>query len=724
VLDELRAGRTPSPDVLCNSMIKFGAFLDCIDPGFNRVASERVMIQGDLVAVAHQLEPAGYVLVPMLKELPPVKAFSASHRFSSAAGSLGRVIAEELHSIGIALREVTTAPDSKVTAADLFDPANRRMWGRLSVDPETFGKSLHLGNKGREYLMPIVTAQWGQGWPFNMYCPTPCGEPSAVGCVATAAAQVIRYWQHPAEGTGSHSYLWDGDGCGEQVLTVDFSDPYDWENMARVITDNTTTQEAEAVAELNYEVGVAFESTYGRYGTGAQLGRAVEFLPEHLGYSTAVNVQWRSDFGSDREWFEVFREQLALHRPVLLALKGYVEEAPEDLINHAVVIDGYSVDDGLLVHINMGWQHQADDWYVLNNIVTGAILWLELENQHVIRDIFPAHCLAPPEPTGFEGEQAVALSESSFSFFWDPVDGVELYELSESTDSSFKQATRHTASEGSISFSQQVDQETTFYYRVRSLSDCGPGMMPSPWSETLSVTVVPPNPSEVGEYVYIVPGIASSPGSSGTEWHSDLSICNMTYWQAELLLTFRHGAGETSASVTIPMGQMTEWQDVVESLFGLEDSSTGAVEISANVPLLVTARTFNQGPGGTFGQYMQGCTLEDALSHGVTGVLPQIRRTADFRTNIGLVNLGDASSTVRIRLWSAEGDQLGTPLNAIVPPGSWVQRDRVFSRAGVQECQSGFATVEVIGADDSVWAYASVIDNRTGDPTTVPVMVP
>jgi tRNA-specific 2-thiouridylase len=38
-IGELRAGRTPSPDVLCNRHIKFGAFLDEIDSGFDRVAS-------------------------------------------------------------------------------------------------------------------------------------------------------------------------------------------------------------------------------------------------------------------------------------------------------------------------------------------------------------------------------------------------------------------------------------------------------------------------------------------------------------------------------------------------------------------------------------------------------------------------------------------------------------------------------------------------------------
>ncbi len=38
-LDELRAGRTPSPDVLCNRRIKFGAFLEAIGGEYETVAS-------------------------------------------------------------------------------------------------------------------------------------------------------------------------------------------------------------------------------------------------------------------------------------------------------------------------------------------------------------------------------------------------------------------------------------------------------------------------------------------------------------------------------------------------------------------------------------------------------------------------------------------------------------------------------------------------------------
>ena len=38
-LEELRAGRTPSPDIFCNKRIKFGAFFDKIDLGYDKIAT-------------------------------------------------------------------------------------------------------------------------------------------------------------------------------------------------------------------------------------------------------------------------------------------------------------------------------------------------------------------------------------------------------------------------------------------------------------------------------------------------------------------------------------------------------------------------------------------------------------------------------------------------------------------------------------------------------------
>src|SRR5437762_13218426 len=38
-ISEIKVGRTPNPDVLCNKFIKFGFFLDKIDASFEKVAT-------------------------------------------------------------------------------------------------------------------------------------------------------------------------------------------------------------------------------------------------------------------------------------------------------------------------------------------------------------------------------------------------------------------------------------------------------------------------------------------------------------------------------------------------------------------------------------------------------------------------------------------------------------------------------------------------------------
>jgi tRNA-specific 2-thiouridylase len=55
-IDELRAGRTPSPDILCNRRIKFGAFVDAIAPDFDAVASGHYarVVEGDGLWTLHR----------------------------------------------------------------------------------------------------------------------------------------------------------------------------------------------------------------------------------------------------------------------------------------------------------------------------------------------------------------------------------------------------------------------------------------------------------------------------------------------------------------------------------------------------------------------------------------------------------------------------------------------------------------------------------------------
>jgi len=73
-LDELRAGRTPSPDIFCNQRIKFGAFFDEIDESFERVAS------GHYARIARENGVAR-----LKKSVDPVKdqTYFLSHLFQS-----------------------------------------------------------------------------------------------------------------------------------------------------------------------------------------------------------------------------------------------------------------------------------------------------------------------------------------------------------------------------------------------------------------------------------------------------------------------------------------------------------------------------------------------------------------------------------------------------------------------------------------------------------------
>jgi hypothetical protein len=66
------------------------------------------------------------------------------------------------------------------------------------------------------------------------------------------------------------------------------------------------------------------------------------------------------------------------------------------------------------------------------------------------------------------------------------------------------------------------------------------------------------------------------------------------------------------------------------------------------------------------------------------------------------------------------GDE--TVLN--VSAGGFVQATDVFATSGAGNQEIAFATVEVRTPGARVWAYASVIDNATGDPTIVPLTLP
>ncbi len=225
----------------------------------------------------------------------------------------------------------------------------------------------------------------------------------------------------------------------------------------------------------------------------------------------------------------------------------------------------------------------------------------------------------------------------------------------------------------------------------------------------------------VGDERYLAAGIAETDGANQTKWKSNLALLNLSGQGVTADLTYRHSSGSAASSVTLADGELREFANIVADLFGAPGSS-GAVDVDADGPLVVTARTFNDSSDGTFGQFLPGFGVSAALTPGDDGYLSQLKSTDDFRTNIGFTNYGASVCTVRVFLHDDQGIQKGQ-FYASVPAGGWSQVNRVFEASGVGTCPIGYAIVKVLTGGCKVWAYASVVDNGSGDPTTVPVVI-
>ena len=123
------------------------------------------------------------------------------------------------------------------------------------------------------------------------------------------------------------------------------------------------------------------------------------------------------------------------------------------------------------------------------------------------------------------------------------------------------------------------------------------------------------------------------------------------------------------AGHTLAAGHAVEWNDVLVSLFGLNpgDSDKGTVGIHAYGAVHFTARTYNQTAAGTFGQYMPALKAPVSAAKtgaiarpGDLGVIPGLKKTDGFRSNLGVQNLVGVPVDVRIKLFSASGQQLGS----------------------------------------------------------------
>lgn len=215
-------------------------------------------------------------------------------------------------------------------------------------------------------VSPMLTTTWDQYPYYNSQCPydDDAGEYTLSGCVATATAQVMKFWNHPVTGRSSHSYVDPTYG----TQSADFaSTNYQWTQMPTALSASSTSEEVAAVAQLMYHIGVAVEMQYGTLGgngSGSAAYGSMAYpsaqsaLVTYFGYQPTIHYIRRQDY-SGSEWIQTLSDELDAGHPILYS-------GADPTAGHAFVLDGYDANANF--HINWGWGGYCDGYYTMGSL--------------------------------------------------------------------------------------------------------------------------------------------------------------------------------------------------------------------------------------------------------------------------------------------------------------------------------------------------------------------
>ena len=215
-------------------------------------------------------------------------------------------------------------------------------------------------------IAPMLTAQWNQTAPYNSWCPDgnyvdydesgyDATHRCLAGCVATAMAQFMHFWQWPLACEALDSYVADGHTIKALPATT-----FKWEQMQATYAKTAIGPSADAVAELMRYCGQAVEMQYATDESTASL--TAEDMISTFHYSPNCRLLRRDSYTTSR-WTDIIYDELEAGRPVLYRGKN-------ERVGHLFIVDG--CDANGLFHINWGWSGQYDGFFALSALSPGT----------------------------------------------------------------------------------------------------------------------------------------------------------------------------------------------------------------------------------------------------------------------------------------------------------------------------------------------------------------
>lgn len=306
----------------------------------------------------------GFVIVSGDNNAMPVIAYSTESNF--VVGDYSKIgLSDWMKSTAVRIHYV-------VTNAIQADANITNLWTSYAagINPQTS----RAGGVG-----PLCQSTWNQNPYYNGLCP-PAALPSTsnskavTGCVATAMAQIMRYWNYPAQGTGSNTYNDNGPpnySVNYGTLTADFTRPLIWSAMP--LNNSSITTDHSPVDSLMFELGVAVDMDYDSTGSGAFV------LTSESGGGPCAQTVYANNFFynpntlqgvqlasyTDADWITLMENEINSGR-----IAQYEGDDPTEG-GHTWLMDGYEPNaGGDLLHMNWGWGGVYDGYFAVTNLST------------------------------------------------------------------------------------------------------------------------------------------------------------------------------------------------------------------------------------------------------------------------------------------------------------------------------------------------------------------
>ena len=300
--------------------------------------------------------------------------------------------------------EIQFAIDSKMKATS----ETTKMWKELVEGQAKAGKATAVVNN-------LLLTTWDQDPGYNDLCPYDYSaqQRTVTGCVATAMAQIMKYWEYPNHGVGSHSYTPETHPeYGVQSVNYGAT-TYDWANMP-------LSQSNAEVAKLMYHCGVSVDMDYdiaSNGGSGAVTAWVSNALQTYFNYQPST-FRYKDDY-TNTEWVNMLKAELDAERPLQYSGRGTG--------GHSFVCCGY--DSSNRFYFNWGWSGYNDGFYTLTNLVpgsggSGGGNYNFTQNQGAIFGIQPVQCNAG-EPSNL----TYTLDGFTVTLNWTAGEGASSYNI-------------------------------------------------------------------------------------------------------------------------------------------------------------------------------------------------------------------------------------------------------------------------------------------------------